>query len=52
VKRILLIFIIFYSGCVSPKPRDMSTKEVNCNQKVKPKTLLFLEQQYRCNSNK
>jgi len=49
VKRILLIFIVFYSGC-TPMLQNMANNEINCNKEVKPNTLLFLEQQYRCKS--
>ncbi|NOZ91572.1 MAG: hypothetical protein GXO60_09840 [Epsilonproteobacteria bacterium] len=49
-KIFLLIFVIFYIGCSSSIPKNTEHIESSCEKKVKPKSLLFLEQQYHCKS--
>jgi len=52
-KLLILIMIIFYTGC-SHLNSLIPIKEENllsCEEKAKPKSLQFLEQQYRCSSH-
>lgn len=54
--RVFLILSVgFYSGCsglkISPKGMiDNKKKVFSCQERAKPKSLQFLEQQYRCKS--
>jgi len=52
--KILIIFIFLYTGCSRIEGVVLSVSEDNkqfsCSQKAKPKSLQFLEQQYRCTS--
>ena len=52
--KILIISIVLYSGCSRIESVALSASEDNkqfsCSQKAKPKSLQFLEQQYRCTS--
>lgn len=52
---LILVLLIFYTGCsgksFSFKSKENNKKELlSCEQKAKPKSLQFLEQQYRCKS--
>ncbi len=52
-KVLMLIMIVFYTGCSKLNPL-MPIKEkslLSCEEKAKPKSLQFLEQQYRCTSD-
>jgi hypothetical protein len=48
----LFIIIFFYGGCTRVNllktTEHLVNKNVSCNENVKPKSLKFLEQQYRC----
>lgn len=56
MKKVLFLFIVLYlsTGCsqfesVVLAP-SMDTKQFSCSKRAKPKSLQFLEQQYRCTS--
>lgn len=51
VKISLLIFSLFQIGCTTFKS-NVSTKKFSCEEDVKPKSLQYLEQQYRCTTSK
>jgi len=48
--------IYIYTGCTHPKStilaKKIDNKQLSCSQEAKPKSLQFLEQQYRCTSEK
>jgi len=55
--EILLILTagLFQSGCSllkTPKNIQKDTKIFSCEEEAKPKSLQYLEQQYRCTTNK
>ena len=55
----LILVMVFISGCSSlhlgKSTIDISNssenKEFSCEEKVKPKSLQYIEQQYRCTGN-
>ena len=51
MKILCMIIILIYTGCSkTPKTSEISYNQFSCTQKAKPKSLQFLEQQYRCTS--
>ena len=56
MKFFLIIFIgVFYMGCSGLKLENIEERdsiEFSCEKKAKPKSLQFLEQQYRCTSHR
>ena len=47
---ILFFSMALFGGCSSLMLKDehSSTRKLSCEEKAKPKSLLYLEQQYRC----
>jgi hypothetical protein len=46
MKFFLILLVLFYSGCNS---RGIGIEKVSsCDEEVKPKSLNYLEQSYRC----
>jgi hypothetical protein len=53
MKKFLFIsFIIyFYTGCTIPTQNiETDEEEFSCMKEAKPKSLLYIEQQFRCRS--
>ena len=56
MKRVLFLFIVLYmsTGCSRVQhvvlSSSVDSKLLSCDKKAKPKSLQFLEQQYRCTS--
>ncbi|CAA6825347.1 MAG: Unknown protein [uncultured Sulfurovum sp.] len=53
MKKIILVVVLFYSGCSKPfmmKSKRVENKVLSCEVEAKAKSLQFLEQQYRCTS--
>ena len=55
MKKILLLApIIIFNGCsllTVKQPIKVEEKKLSCEEEAEPKSLQFLEQQYRCTSN-
>ncbi len=49
MQKIIFISIILYTGCTK-QVTISNTSQLSCTQEAKPKSLQFLEQQYRCTS--
>ncbi len=49
MKKVLYILVIlyFYTGC-SGLHKNIDSNQIDCNNKVNPKSLQFLAQQYKC----
>ncbi len=47
---IFLFYVIVFGGCSSLvlKEKSSTRRPLSCEEKAKPKSLLYLEQQYRC----
>jgi hypothetical protein len=53
MRNIIFIGIILYTGCSRIElPKNRKVEPLLCKQKVKPKSLQFLEQKYRCQTQK
>ena len=49
VKIFILMILMFQVGCTSiPKKVDLKSEKKSCDEEVQPKSLEYLEQQYRC----
>lgn len=52
VVRISIVFVVLFSiGCSSVQPEHTQEK-LSCEEKAKPKSLQYIEQQYRCTAKK
>ena len=49
MQKIIFISIILCTGCTK-QVTISNTSQLSCTQEAKPKSLQFLEQQYRCTS--
>ena len=58
MKKVLFILTIvyLYTGCSKLQyintDKNVQDEELSCSTKAKPKSLQFLEQQYRCTNEK
>jgi len=52
MRKFLILVIGLYGGCTVQKSVDSSPYLFSCEDKAKPKSLQFLEQQYRCTTHK
>jgi hypothetical protein len=51
VKILLLLFFLLQVGCTALTSK-VNSKKLSCEEEVKPKSLEYLEQQYRCTTSK
>lgn len=51
VKILLSLIFLFQMGCTALKS-NVNSKKFSCEEEVKPKSLEYLEQQYRCTTTK
>ena len=54
-KILFILSIILYTGCtkqVTILTNSNDISQLSCSQEAKPKSLQFLEQRYRCTSQK
>ena len=51
MNKFLILVIGLYGGCSIHKSVDVSSPRFSCEDKAKPKSLQFLEQQYRCTTH-
>lgn len=51
MRIVLLLLLFLYMGCSSARLNSsVNTEVLSCSQKAEPKSLQYLEQQYRCSS--
>ncbi len=48
---ILLLLILLLSGCTVIEMKKSNRENLSCREEVQPKSLQYLEQQYRCHSD-
>ena len=50
ISILLFFYFLLFGGCSSLilKKEQSSQRKLSCEEKAKPKSLLYLDQQYRC----
>ena len=51
VRILLSIFFLLQMGCTTLTPK-VNSKKFSCEEEVNPRSLEYLEQQYRCTRDK